>query len=344
VAALGAARALDFNLLPIHNTGPIAARIVPVSAALLAYAIAARDRQARSAASFCGTGFLLTGLWALLPPAAVGPAWAAVGIALAEFADPALRLQGDLVAGAAFIRLFFANFDDAPYRLATVVPVLASHYYLWSRTRKRFYLYTAAVLAAILMRFELGRVFAVTGWAAFGVALLYLGRRWDMRDLRWQGYALAAAAFARCWFTNFYSPEMFAGIAGPVLTGSVVIACLYAAQLLDVRGSRPRLVLSIMGTLLLAALLYYQVSGSALTVAWGLEGMALLGAGFPLGERVLRLSGLALLAGCIGKLFVWDLRHLDTLPRIVSFLALGLILVTVSYIYTRFRERVARYL
>jgi uncharacterized membrane protein len=137
---------------------------------------------------------------------------------------------------------------------------------------------------------------------------------------------------------------MFAGIAGPVLTGAVVIACLYAAQLLDARGGHTRLALSLMGTLLLAALLYYQVSGSVLTVAWGLEGLMLLAAGFPLNERVLRLSGLALLAGCIGKLFVWDLRHLETLPRIVSFLALGLILVGVSWIYTRFRERVARYL
>jgi uncharacterized membrane protein len=98
------------------------------------------------------------------------------------------------------------------------------------------------------------------------------------------------------------------------------------------------------GTFFVAQLLWLEVSGSLLTVAWGIEGALLLGAGFPLRDRVLRLSGLAMLGLCIVKLFLWDLRELDTLPRIFSFLVLGLILVAVSWVYTRFRERVARYL
>jgi len=81
-----------------------------------------------------------------------------------------------------------------------------------------------------------------------------------------------------------------------------------------------------------------------LTIAWGLEGVALLAAGFPLADRVLRLSGLAILVGCIGKLFFWDLSYLDTLPRIFSFIVLGALLVGVSWVYTRFREQVERYL
>jgi len=91
-------------------------------------------------------------------------------------------------------------------------------------------------------------------------------------------------------------------------------------------------------------LLDYRVSGSMLTVAWGLEGITLLAAGFPLSDRNQRLSGLALLTFCILKLFLYDLRHLETLPRIISFIALGLILVAVSWIYSRFRERVQKYL
>ena len=78
---------------------------------------------------------------------------------------------------------------------------------------------------------------------------------------------------------------------------------------------------------LAAALIYHEVSGSMLTIAWGLEGVALLGAGFQLRDRVLRLAGLAMLIGCIGKLFMWDLRNLDTLPRIFSFVILGALLV-----------------
>jgi uncharacterized membrane protein len=38
------------------------------------------------------------------------------------------------------------------------------------------------------------------------------------------------------------------------------------------------------------------------------------------------------------------LRNLETLPRIVSFIVLGLLLVAVSWVYTRFRDQVQRFL
>jgi uncharacterized membrane protein len=181
-------------------------------------------------------------------------------------------------------------------------------------------------------------------WVLIAVALLALGRRH-------QSCALAAAAFVQCCYTE-----------APVASSAIVIACLFVAQFVEKPGDRHqrprgaqtaswdacvsplRLYYLLLSTLMAAVVLYQNVSGSMLTVAWGLEGVALLAAGFPLRDRVLRLSGLALFGFCILKLFVWDLRHLDTLPRIFSFLVLGLILVGVSFVYTRFREHVARYL
>src|SRR6185295_17637882 len=85
-----------------------------------------------------------------------------------------------------------------------------------------------------------------------------------------------------------------------------------------------------------------EVSGSLLTVAWGVEGILLLVAGFPLRDRVLRLSGMSLLLFCILKLFFWDLRHLEILQRILSFMVLGVILLAVAWIYSRFRETIVR--
>jgi uncharacterized membrane protein len=43
-------------------------------------------------------------------------------------------------------------------------------------------------------------------------------------------------------------------------------------------------------------------------------------------------------------LFFYDLRELETLYRIMSFFVLGVILVGVSWVYTRFRDRIQRYL
>ena len=121
-----------------------------------------------------------------------------------------------------------------------------------------------------------------------------------------------------------------------------MIAILYAAQFLAPREApgverHARAFYSMLASLLLAILLFYEVSGGVLTMAWAVEALALLGAGFPLRDRLQRLSGLALFLACVLKLFLYDLRELETVNRILSFIVLGLILVGVSWMYTRFR-------
>jgi len=55
--------------------------------------------------------------------------------------------------------------------------------------------------------------------------------------------------------------------------------------------------------------------------------------------RALRLFAMGLLYLSILKVFLFDLRFLETPYRIASFLGLGLILLLVSLLYTRFEER-----
>ena len=98
--------------------------------------------------------------------------------------------------------------------------------------------------------------------------------------------------------------------------------------------------LSIAATIVLSALLLDVVSTSLVTLGWGVQGAALLLVGFVARDRVLRLSGLTMLLFCIGKLFVYDLRELEALARIFSFVVLGVLLLLVSWVYTRYREQV----
>jgi uncharacterized membrane protein len=126
-----------------------------------------------------------------------------------------------------------------------------------------------------------------------------------------------------------------------------VVVLLYAAHFVAGRSpAEPKAadVLSASGALLLTAVLYGQVSGGMLTVAWGTAGLSLLSCGFLLRDRTLRYEGLALLLTCTLKLFFYDLRNLETPYRILSFIVLGLILMSVSWIYTRFRDQVRRIL
>ena len=328
----------------------------------------------RDVLSAAGSTMLAVLAWNVLPVELVAVAWALEGLLLVEVGYalriPFLGHQGHAVGALAFARLFLANFTGTgatglfSHRVLTVLPIVVLHYYLWKRLRDqgqtrlcRAYLYTAAILATVLMRFEFGRVFTVTGWSVFALVLLALGFRSGEPDLRWQSYVLAIFAFVRSWNTNFYIPESMGGWRMRVLTGAIVIACFYAGEflcprkpadgsvrLVDRIDARARVMFSSLATVLLAVLIYYEASGGLLTVSWGLEGVALLAAGFSLRERVMRLSGLALLAVCIAKLFFHDLGRLDTPHRILSFLLLGAFLLGVSWIYTRFRDAIRRYL
>jgi len=305
--------------------------------------------------------------WALLPDASVALAWMALALLLNEAGQwlehPLFGSLSHAVSASVYCRLFFANFTNdgatlgISHRALTTLPVAASFVYLWRRCGEtgwlRIYLWLASSTIVILMRFELGRVLTVTGWALFGLVLLLIGLRSRLADLRWQSYLLAAATALRCVATNFDAPESFGGLPSRLLTAAVVIMALYAQEFLlprDPAATDPiweryaRSGYSLLGTALLSLLLYKEISGSLLTVAWGLQGLLLLASGFPARERVLRLSGLALLLGCILKLFFYDLRNLETLPRIFSFMVLGVILIGVSWVYTRFRERVRRLL
>ena len=175
-------------------------------------------------------------------------------------------------------------------------------------------------------------------WMALALLLLHAGTRLDIRAALIESYVVAAMSVAAALVFDIDPPRLFGSCA--------VVAGMFAGQymLTRSRNSRAAAGFSGGGTLLLCAVLYGEVSGSLLTVSWGFEGLALLAAGFLLRERVLRLQGLGLLLICILKLFVYDLRNLETLYRILSFVALGLILLGVSWIYTRFRDHLRKLL
>ena len=185
----------------------------------------------------------------------------------------------------------------------------------------------------------------------FALALLAAGIWRRIVDLRIQSYIIAALAFLGS-LSNDLWPSVFGTTRERWIILALSVAALYAAQVLAHRIEPPQLCaekqapayFSLLGTLLLTFVLYQEVSGSLLTMAWGILGLLLLAVGFPARERILRLQGLALFLVCILKLFVYDLRNLETLYRILSFITLGLILLGVSWIYTRFRDRIRQFL
>ncbi|MFN0126087.1 MAG: DUF2339 domain-containing protein [Verrucomicrobiales bacterium] len=81
---------------------------------------------------------------------------------------------------------------------------------------------------------------------------------------------------------------------------------------------------------------------AGLTAVWGLLGCIGFGIGLLLRDRAVRWTGLTVLGLALGRILLVDVRQLSTAGHIVSFLALGGVLIAVGFVYNRFTDRIAR--
>lgn len=244
-----------------------------------------------------------------------------------------VRGLGAAVLGLAFVRFTLIDAlestrdrDWTPMG-AIFACVLAANWLL--RRSGWAYVAGAGILVGMVTEAELPAEWVPFAWAAFVLAATLAG-------IRLQPAIGGVAAFIAAVTATADGSKAILPI---VLTVCVFYACQFAT-----RERLPRPMFSVLGTCLLTILLFREAEGRLLTVALGIQGVALLIAGMFASERVLRLSGLALFLLCIGKAFIYDLRQLDTFSRILSFIGLGLLLLGASWVYTRFRERIKRLL
>lgn len=73
-----------------------------------------------------------------------------------------------------------------------------------------------------------------------------------------------------------------------------------------------------------------------ISMGWFLEAAALVALGFWRKSALVRWQALVLIAVTVAKVFVYDLWRLEREHRIISFLALGMLLLVVSFLYQRY--------
>jgi uncharacterized membrane protein len=91
-------------------------------------------------------------------------------------------------------------------------------------------------------------------------------------------------------------------------------------------------------------LLALKMNHGMVTVAWGMEGLAIFILALLIKERSFRLTGLAILLLCVGKIAMVDAWHLAARDRYITFIILGASLLLVSFLYSKYRETMRRYL
>jgi hypothetical protein len=85
-------------------------------------------------------------------------------------------------------------------------------------------------------------------------------------------------------------------------------------------------------------------SGFYLTVSWSVFAFAVFTAGIALRERVYRWLGLGVLGAALARVVIFDVWRLETVYRILSFFALGVVLLVLGFIYNKYQERIRQWL
>ncbi len=75
-----------------------------------------------------------------------------------------------------------------------------------------------------------------------------------------------------------------------------------------------------------------------LTILWGVYALALIVRGIWKKKKHLRIAAIVLFSVTLIKLFFYDLSDLSTLSKAIVFLALGILLLIVSFLYNKFKQ------
>jgi hypothetical protein len=222
------------------------------------------------------------------------------------------------------------------------------------------------VTLAALMRFALDMDLVAAAWAALAVALVVIGWKSGRRIFLDQGLLLGFGVLFRGILHNLYERSYFPAPFGHGRMASLgtAVALLFLALpfafalrrtedaesrhgfmgLLGFLDRRPEQVFFFIPFGLLTALLAVEVRTGLVTLAWGVEALAVFSLAILVKERSFRLSGLALLLLCVAKIVFQDVWGLAPRDRYLTLIVLGSALLAVSYLYTRYRNVWRQYL
>ena len=217
-------------------------------------------------------------------------------------------------------------------------------------------------------------VWIAVAWAVEALVLIWLSFRLGLYELRLFGTGLFVGVAVRLLvFNTQIDPEEFRLILNyRMMAFASGIAALYLAALLVARERRS--VMSLEKSALVPGLLIganfltlwvlsfeciavvdsgivgvtgstaYYVKSLALSLTWAIYASVCLAIGIVGRWRMVRMAGLGLLAVPIVKLFLFDSLALEQGYRVAAFLSLGVIMLTVGFLYQRYSEVIKGFL
>jgi uncharacterized membrane protein len=219
---------------------------------------------------------------------------------------------------------------------------------------------------AALLYFELPPDWVVVAWAALVLALTLVAWALRRRVFVAQALLLALGVFTRAALFNlFNSPLAASGFwTTRLITDGSAAILLFATLPVAFRLRRmkhmasensiisainaviehPEQLLFFVPFALLVILLAMELRAGIITIAWSALGVLTFLLALWVGERSYRLAGLGLLLLGVCKILCIDIWKLGPSDRYLTLIIMGVALLLVSFLYTRYRETVLKFL
>lgn len=196
-------------------------------------------------------------------------------------------------------------------------------------------------------------------WAIEAAALTWIGKRLSQERMHWGALAVFWLVAIRLITLDAWmlpNSQMYSTLwNGRFLTFFVSSVALWMGAYWG-RERPTALIYYIAGHVVMLAGLTMEVLGWALrnsipanidsvesvgvSILWAVYALTLVGFGVVLRFVLNRILGLLLLGIVVIKLYIWDVWQLARVFRITSFVALGVLLLATSYLYSRYRTTI----
>ncbi len=263
-------------------------------------------------------------------------------------------------------------------RIYTVVPIALIFFFVWAQLQSEkakaeigswsprdSMAYFGTICVAAVLYTEIPVEWIVVGWAVIALVLMLATWMLDKQVFLQQSVLLTLGIVGRGIAHNIFGGSYFSGGGwrGNFLVLSIVPALFFGALPIAFRlrkryAEHP--IESFLGrylalnhteqwfffapVVLITLTIAVKMNPGMVTLSWGIEGVIVILLGLLVSQRTYRLTGLALLLLCVGKIVCLDAWRLSDTDRYITFIVLGAAMCSVPILYGRYRESVRRLL
>lgn len=194
---------------------------------------------------------------------------------------------------------------------------------------------TLAFANAALAAFALAAFVTVGMFLVYELRLGYMSEmpdptftaRWMYVGIRYFSYAFAAGLLLLLYrySRDTLLAEHFPDDSLPLLFEAIAHSCVFIVASCEL--------VNLMGQFGIG-----DATKLGLSILWGVYALLLIVIGIARDKKHLRIAAIVLLAAVLVKLFFYDIADLDTIPKTILFVTLGITLLVVSFLYNKYKD------